>query len=71
MGAKHDVGLELLHMAGKALLGAAGKFALDEFQPPQEFRIVRLGKDHSPKLRRAFDELDVAFGVNFPVQRRK
>ena len=71
MRAKHHVGLELLHETREALLGAAGKFALDALQPPQQFRIVRFGEHHSPKLRRAFHKLDVAVGINFPVQRRK
>ena len=70
MRAKHHVGLELLHVAREALLGAAGKFALEEFQV-RELWIVGLGEHHAPKLRRAFDKLDVAFGVNFPVQGRE
>src|SRR5215468_7559901 len=44
---------------------------LDSIEPPGQLRIVGLFENHSPKVRRAFDQFDVTFGNDFSMEGRK
>jgi hypothetical protein len=68
--AKDGVWFELFHKPRKPNPRAAGKQSLNPIEPARHLWVVRLGKQHSPQLRRVLDQFHVAIRVNLPVQRR-
>src|SRR5580658_7524330 len=71
MGAKDDLGGKLLDKAGEfpRAIGAKGAFPAGQFS--DQFGIVHFVEDHAPNFRSMGDQFDVAFAINFFVERRK